>query len=145
MAPRCNPDRTAPTPIATVPARTPRPINPNSRSVTLPAGLPKLTEGRTSIIIAHRLQTIQECDQVLVLHHGVVQEYGTHDELMDKQGLYYTLHELQFQDSTVAAELMGEDAEQQEIEGMHRPGWARDAEEEEEIEPKLDPDDSEFS
>ncbi|MEE9253592.1 MAG: ABC transporter ATP-binding protein, partial [Pseudomonadales bacterium] len=42
--------------------------------------LHKLTEGRTSIIIAHRLQTIQECDNVLVLHHGVVQEYGTHDE-----------------------------------------------------------------
>ena len=70
--------------------------------------LHKLTEGRTSIIIAHRLQTIQECDRVLVLHHGVVKELGTHEELIAHRGIYYTLHELQFQDSKVAAELTGE-------------------------------------
>ena len=70
--------------------------------------LHKLTEGRTSIIIAHRLQTIQECDRILVLHHGVIKELGTHDELIAQQGIYYTLHELQFQDSKVAAELAGE-------------------------------------
>ena len=69
--------------------------------------LHKLTEGRTSIIIAHRLQTIQECDRILVLHHGVVQELGTHEELVAQRGIYYTLHELQFQDSKVAAELTG--------------------------------------
>lgn len=80
--------------------------------------LHKLTEGRSSIIIAHRLQTIQECDHVLVLHHGVVEEYGTHDELMAKQGIYYTLHELQFQDSAVAAELMGDRKEEN-----PSPGW----------------------
>ncbi|MCY4655508.1 MAG: ABC transporter ATP-binding protein [Gammaproteobacteria bacterium] len=68
-------------------------------------GLHKLTEGRTSIIIAHRLQTIQECDRILVLHHGEVKEIGTHDELIELKGIYYTLHELQFQDSTRAAEL----------------------------------------
>jgi ATP-binding cassette subfamily B protein len=73
--------------------------------------LHKLTEGRSSIIIAHRLQTIRECDRVLVLHHGVVEETGTHDELIAKQGIYYTLHELQFQDGAVAAELMGETGE----------------------------------
>lgn len=61
-------------------------------------GLHKLTEGRTSIIIAHRLQTIQECDRILVLHRGVVRELGTHEELIEKRGIYYTLHELQFQD-----------------------------------------------
>ena len=60
--------------------------------------LHKLTEGRTSIIIAHRLQTIQECDRILVLHHGEVKEVGSHEELIAKQGIYYTLHELQFQD-----------------------------------------------
>ena len=70
--------------------------------------LHKLTEGRTSIIIAHRLQTIQECDRVLVLHHGAVKEFGTHDELLAMRGIYYTLNELQFQDSKVAAELAGE-------------------------------------
>jgi ATP-binding cassette subfamily B protein len=62
--------------------------------------LRKLTAGRTSILIAHRLQTIQEADRVLVLHHGRVQELGTHEELLAAEGLYYTLHTLQFQDVT---------------------------------------------
>lgn len=61
-------------------------------------GLRKLMQGRTSILIAHRLQTIQEADHILVLHHGVVREYGTHEELLAHKGLYFTLHELQFQD-----------------------------------------------
>lgn len=61
-------------------------------------GLHKLMRERTSILIAHRLQTIQEADRILVLHHGVVREYGTHAELLAHRGLYYTLHELQFQD-----------------------------------------------
>jgi len=61
-------------------------------------GLKKLTEGRTSIIIAHRLQTIQECDRILVLHRGKVCEIGTHEELIAQKGIYFTLHELQFQD-----------------------------------------------
>ena len=86
--------------------------------------LHKLTEGRSSIIIAHRLQTIRECDRVLVLHHGVVREIGTHDELIAKRGIYYTLHELQFQDGAVAAELMGETGED---EKSQKPGssWDR--------------------
>jgi len=58
-----------------------------------------LTRGRTSIIIAHRLQTIQECDRVLVLQHGEVKEVGSHDELLARGGTYRTLYELQFQDS----------------------------------------------
>jgi ATP-binding cassette subfamily B multidrug efflux pump len=64
-------------------------------------GLRKLMQGRTSILIAHRLQTIQEADRVLVLHHGEVREFGTHDELLALGGIYATLHELQFQDTTV--------------------------------------------
>lgn len=59
--------------------------------------LRKLTTGRTSIIIAHRLQTIQEADRVLVLHHGRVEELGTHEDLLARRGLYYRLHSLQFQ------------------------------------------------
>lgn len=70
--------------------------------------LHKLTEGRSSIIIAHRLQTIRECDRILVLHHGVVREIGTHEELIAKQGIYYALHELQFQDGAIFADLDGE-------------------------------------
>jgi ATP-binding cassette subfamily B multidrug efflux pump len=69
--------------------------------------LHKLTEGRTSIIIAHRLQTIRECDRILVLHHGLAKEIGTHEELIAKRGIYYTLHELQFQEGAAAAALDG--------------------------------------
>jgi ATP-binding cassette subfamily B protein len=60
--------------------------------------LKKLMQGRTSILIAHRLQTIQEADRILVLKHGEVKELGSHDELMQKKGIYYTLNQLQFQD-----------------------------------------------
>ena len=57
----------------------------------------RLTKGRTSIIIAHRLQTIQEADRVLVLNQGQVAEIGNHEELLAAGGLYATLHGLQFQ------------------------------------------------
>ena len=59
--------------------------------------LRQLTAGRTSILIAHRLQTVQEADRVLVLHNGEVAEIGTHDELIAHEGIYHTLHSLQFQ------------------------------------------------
>ncbi len=65
--------------------------------------LRKLTARRTSIIIAHRLQTIQEADRVLVLDGGQVAEVGTHEELLAARGLYFTLHELQFQETDAAS------------------------------------------
>jgi ATP-binding cassette subfamily B protein len=65
--------------------------------------LSKLTAGRTSILIAHRLQTIQKADRILVLHHGRVREIGTHDELIEQRGIYHTLHALQFQDEADVA------------------------------------------
>ncbi len=58
-----------------------------------------LTAGRTSIIIAHRLQTIQEADRVLVLEQGVATELGTHAELLAQGGTYARLYELQFQNT----------------------------------------------
>ena len=61
--------------------------------------LQKLTAGRTSIIIAHRLQTIQEADRVMVLNHGQVAELGRHAELLAAGGIYATLHNLQFQNA----------------------------------------------
>lgn len=56
----------------------------------------KLITGRTSIIIAHRLSTIQYCDKIIVLHKGQIREIGTHQELLQKEGLYYKLYQLQY-------------------------------------------------
>ncbi|HJW40386.1 MAG TPA: ABC transporter ATP-binding protein [Rhizomicrobium sp.] len=58
----------------------------------------KLTEGRTSVIIAHRLQTIKDAHRIVVLTEGRVREIGTHAELIARGGLYRTLYELQFQE-----------------------------------------------
>ncbi|MHB1194545.1 MAG: ABC transporter ATP-binding protein [Longimicrobiales bacterium] len=56
----------------------------------------ELLQGRTSLIIAHRLSTVQHADRILVLHHGEVREEGTHDQLLEQDGLYARLYELQF-------------------------------------------------
>lgn len=56
----------------------------------------ELLQGRTSLIIAHRLSTVQHADRILVLHHGEVREEGTHDQLLERDGLYARLYELQF-------------------------------------------------
>jgi ATP-binding cassette subfamily B protein len=56
----------------------------------------ELLKDRTSLIIAHRLSTVQNADRILVLHHGELREEGTHQELLDHEGLYAQLHELQF-------------------------------------------------
>lgn len=56
----------------------------------------ELMKGRTSMVIAHRLSTVQGADRILVFHHGEVRETGTHQELLDQGGLYARLHELQF-------------------------------------------------
>lgn len=58
----------------------------------------KLLEGRTSIVIAHRLSTVQHADRIVVFHHGEIREMGTHQELLSQGGLYRTLYELQYKD-----------------------------------------------
>ena len=62
----------------------------------------KLIEGRTSIIIAHRLSTIQNCDKIIVMHKGELREIGTHQELLEKNGLYYKLYQLQYKDELIS-------------------------------------------
>jgi ATP-binding cassette subfamily B protein len=58
----------------------------------------KLTSGRTSIVVAHRLSTIQKADKIIVLHKGEVRETGTHQELLRQRGLYYRLYQLQYKE-----------------------------------------------
>jgi ATP-binding cassette subfamily B protein len=56
----------------------------------------RLTEGRTSIVIAHRLSTIQKADKIVVLDQGEIKEYGTHSELLQQNGFYKNLYDMQF-------------------------------------------------
>ena len=65
------------------------------------SALKTIMKGRTSILIAHRLKTIQEADRILVLKNGRVKEIGTHDQLMVNKDVYYTLSQLQFQDVSI--------------------------------------------
>ena len=60
------------------------------------AATDQLLDGRTSLVIAHRLSTIQNADRIIVMHHGRVDEEGTHETLLDEDGLYARLHQLQF-------------------------------------------------
>ncbi len=59
-----------------------------------------LMEGRTTIVIAHRLSTVRRADRILVLADGRIRESGTHEELVLRRGLYWKLYNLQFQDVT---------------------------------------------
>ena len=55
----------------------------------------RLMRGRTSIMVAHRLSTIQHCDRIIVMHHGRIRETGTHQELLAMDGIYKKLYQLQ--------------------------------------------------
>jgi ATP-binding cassette subfamily B multidrug efflux pump len=65
--------------------------------------LGRLLAGRTSIVIAHRLSTVQRADRILVLHKGEVREQGTHQELLAMRGIYYRLYLLQYRDQEPGA------------------------------------------
>ena len=62
-----------------------------------------LLRGRTAIVIAHRLSTVQNVDEILVLHKGRVRERGTHQELLARRGTYWRLYELQYKDQELPA------------------------------------------
>jgi ATP-binding cassette subfamily B multidrug efflux pump len=65
--------------------------------------LNRMVEGRTSVVIAHRLSTVQRADKIIVMHKGQVREAGTHQELLAQRGIYYKLYQLQYKDQEVLA------------------------------------------
>jgi ATP-binding cassette subfamily B multidrug efflux pump len=64
--------------------------------------LGKMVEGRTSIVIAHRLSTVQRADKIIVMHKANLREMGTHQELLAQRGIYYKLYQLQYKDQELA-------------------------------------------
>ena len=70
-------------------------IDPASEQM-IQQGLAGLMVGRTALIIAHRLSTIQDTDRIVVIHRGRKEEEGSHHELMQTRGIYFRLHQLQF-------------------------------------------------
>ncbi|MDE1162056.1 MAG: ABC transporter ATP-binding protein [Acidobacteriaceae bacterium] len=67
------------------------------------SAIERLITGRTSVMIAHRLSTVQRADTILVMHKGQLHEQGTHQELLALRGLYYKLYQLQYKDQELAA------------------------------------------
>src|SRR5512146_2614306 len=63
--------------------------------------LTKMVEGRTSLIIAHRLSTVQRADKIVVMHKSKVREMGTHQQLLAQRGIYYKLYQLQYKDQEI--------------------------------------------
>src|SRR6266567_3455056 len=60
----------------------------------------RVMRDRTSIVVAHRLSTVQSANRIIVLHHGEIREQGTHQELLTQRGLYWKLYKLQYADSS---------------------------------------------
>jgi ATP-binding cassette subfamily B protein len=65
--------------------------------------LERLVEGRTSVLIAHRLSTVQRAESILVMHKGQLREMGSHQELLTQRGLYWKLYQLQYKDQELGA------------------------------------------
>ncbi len=65
--------------------------------------LTRLMKDRTSLIIAHRLSTIQNCDRIIVMHKGQIEEEGSHADLLRHKGIYYKLYQLQYKEQLGAS------------------------------------------
>jgi ATP-binding cassette subfamily B multidrug efflux pump len=67
------------------------------------SALERMVEGRTSVLIAHRLSTVQRAETILVMHKGQLREMGSHQELLASRGLYWKLYQLQYRDQELGA------------------------------------------
>lgn len=70
----------------------------NTTEIQIQEALNELAKGRTTLVVAHRLSTIKNADRILVVNQGKIIEEGSHQELLDKNGVYSTLYKLQFKD-----------------------------------------------
>ncbi|HME59086.1 MAG TPA: ABC transporter ATP-binding protein [Terracidiphilus sp.] len=70
--------------------------------------LERMVEGRTSVLIAHRLSTVQRAETILVMHKGQLREMGTHQELLAHRGLYWKLYQLQYKEQEQWSEISGQ-------------------------------------
>jgi ATP-binding cassette subfamily B protein len=71
----------------------------NTTEVLIQEALNELCQGRTTLVVAHRLSTIRGADEIAVVTEGRITERGTHEELMAKGGTYRDLYALQFRDN----------------------------------------------
>ena len=71
------------------------------KTFTVAGGKKQEVEGRTSVIVAHRLSTIQRSDKIIVMHKGRVREVGSHQQLLAQRGIYWKLYQLQYKDQEV--------------------------------------------
>lgn len=88
----------------------------NKSEKVVQRALDKLMEGRTTIVIAHRLSTVMDADKILVINDGVIVEEGNHAELLAKNGAYYVLYNSQFTKTKTKAE---SDDSEEDIDAVH--------------------------
>ncbi len=75
----------------------------------------RVMRSRTSLVVAHRLSTIQRADNIIVLHHGEIREQGTHQDLLGLHGLYWKLYKLQYADPSRAQIAEPEEEEEEQV------------------------------
>ena len=73
----------------------------NTTEILIQQALDELCKGRTTLVVAHRLSTIKNADEIAVVDDGRITELGTHEELMEKKGVYYDLYQLQFRANAI--------------------------------------------